>query len=159
MQTEEPTADVVVSTPVKDEESTGGKRRSELSTDVEPEAKKQCQDKKQDKQTLIRKQIEYYFSDENMKRDRFFHPKIMADPEVNEKGYSDDGRDKLGPGYSDVIFQWLIQKVQVIFLRFRAGWSRSIFCAVRRFRISVPHRTISSVHWLSPIWKRRWMEV
>merc|ERR1719440_1612643 len=30
---------------------------------------------------LIRKQIEYYFSDENLKNDVFFHEKISADPE------------------------------------------------------------------------------
>lgn len=37
---------------------------------------------KQETSTLIRVQIEYYFSDDNMKRDSFFHKKISAEPEV-----------------------------------------------------------------------------
>ena len=34
-----------------------------------------------EKESLIRKQIEYYFSDKNLKQDMFFHNKISQDKE------------------------------------------------------------------------------
>ena len=48
---------------------------------------------KQDKISKIKIQIEYYLSDENLQKDRFFHDQISKDPEVyldfNVKGFLD----------------------------------------------------------------------
>lgn len=60
--------------------STRKRLPSSEAADGEPKNKKQKSDDDDEKQ--IRKQIEYYFSDENLKRDKFFHSKISEDAEV-----------------------------------------------------------------------------